>query len=166
MKDWAQEVRHFVEGEIIQPKRETRAERESTADFLDGLMDYIDPTGEPEDNDEIVLNKQHALYALEDILGGHCAVGNIILRVFLDLAKNRGDEGAHDVQNSIKDQIEDLLGDEEIALKDKRNLHWLTAATNETIRMTCSPIVPHQATRNSTIAGKDFFDYLGQRFSH
>jgi hypothetical protein len=32
---------------------------------------------------------------------------------------------------------------------------WISAAVHETIRLTCSPIVPHVATQNSTIGGKN-----------
>ena len=49
VKGWANRVRGFVDNEIIEPKRESRAndQRRTSADagpqdFLDGLMDYID----------------------------------------------------------------------------------------------------------------------------
>ena len=38
-------------------------------------------------------------------------------------------------------------------LGHKKDLKWISAAVHETIRMTCSPIVPHVATQNSTIGG-------------
>lgn len=170
MKGWSQNVRNFVEEEIIQPKRKTRiAKRRSSADFLDQLMDYIDPpTEEAKSRNEVVLNKQHALYALEDILGGHCAVGNITLRIFLDLAKNNEHGSARSIQDRMRDQIDAVVAEEEIGLDHKKDLHWITAAANETIRMTCSPIVPHQASRDSTIAGhrvkKDTIVFINNHF--
>ncbi len=39
-------------------------------------------------------------------------------------------------------------------LSHKKDLKWISAAIHETIRLTCSPIVPHVATQNSTIGGK------------
>ena len=46
MKGKSEEVRSFVEASIIEPKRHSKERnRRSSADFLDGLMDYIDEAG-------------------------------------------------------------------------------------------------------------------------
>ena len=97
------------------------------------------------------LCSQSALYALEDILGGSCAVANIILRILFDLAL---DPNRADVQDQIKEQIHNLHKSNEglVSIEDKVPL--LKAAMHETIRLTCSPIVPHQATQDSEIGGK------------
>ena len=43
LKDSAEQVRSFVEEDIIKPKRESKQiNRPTSVDFLDGLMDYID----------------------------------------------------------------------------------------------------------------------------
>ena len=41
-----------------------------------------------------------------------------------------------------------------IRLDNKKDMHLMNASMFETIRLTCSPIVPHQATRDSTVGGK------------
>jgi heme/copper-type cytochrome/quinol oxidase subunit 3 len=57
----------------------------------------------------------------------------------------------------VKDEIDQHVGCQggQTTLSHKKDLTWITAAVHETIRMACSPIVPHVATQNSTIGGKD-----------
>ena len=88
---------------------------------------------------------------MEDILGGSSAVANIILRILFDLAL---DPNA-DVQTQIQDQIDILRkpNDGLISIEEKQQIPLVVAAMHETIRMTCSPIVPHQATQDSDIGG-------------
>ena len=176
MEDLTSGVRSFVENEIIEPKQQQRSGRrmslesiKNSGDFLDSLMKYIedseDMDEEPEQeyqrtsrrDSDVKIDRPTALFALEDILGGHCAVGNITLRMINDLAQNNKtiEENESSAQEIIQQQIESTIGQfKSISLDSKKDLHWLTAAMNETIRLTCSPIVPHQASRDSTINGK------------
>ena len=111
-------------------------------------MTYID---ENNNNESETFNKESALFALEDILGGSSAVANIILRILFDLAL---DPNA-DIQTQIQDQIDILRkpNDGLISIEEKQQIPLVVAAMHETIRMTCSPIVPHQATQDSDIGG-------------
>ena len=45
--------------------------------------------------------------------------------------------------------------DEIITLLQTKQLNWTQAACYETIRMTCSPIVPHRATVDTTLGGEN-----------
>ena len=85
-------------------------------------------------------------------MGGSCAVANIILRILFDLAIDQPNR-AH-VQDQIKNQIHTLhkSNDGLVSIEDRVPL--LKAAMHETIRLTCSPIVPHQATQDSEIGGE------------
>ena len=106
---------------------------------------------------EVKIDRPIALYALEDILGGHCAVGNITLRIINDLAENNNnkEEDNCSAQELIQRELEANIGSgKTVSLDSKKDLHWMTAAMHETIRLTCSPIVPHQASTDSTIKGK------------
>ena len=170
-------VRSFVEDMVIEPKRQQRAERieaepaKNNEDFLDSLMRYIDEDLDDEESYEeeykkserrdsdVKIDRQIALFALEDILGGHCAVGNITLRIINDLAENNNnlEEDNCSAQEKIQHELDVNLGvgkTATVSLDNKKDLHWMTAAAHETIRLTCSPIVPHQASTDSTIKGK------------
>ena len=110
-------------------------------------MDYID--GKANDQKDAIFTSQSALYALEDILGGHSAVANIILRILFDLALETND----DAKKEVKNEIDQIPRGGMISVEEKPNLPWVVASMHETIRMTCSPIVPHQATQDSSIGG-------------
>ena len=149
MRTASENVRHYVKENIIAPKRQRRDSlEEKSADFLDTIMDYID--GKDSDQRDAILTSQSALYALEDILGGHSAVANIILRILFDLALDKH----HEAKNEVKHQIDHVAHGGMVSLEDKPNLPWVVASMHETIRLTCSPIVPHQATQDSSIDGK------------
>ncbi len=167
MKEASVKVRHFVEEEIIDRKRRTRKSsvgNNDSKDFLDSIMAYIDSKNEDAASSSQELSYQAAIYALEDILGGHSAIGNFTLRSILDLASN----GREKCMREVKRQLDlcsghfvgkasadsNTINNDMISLEDKKELQWLIAAMNETIRMTCSPIVPHTASQDSTIAGK------------
>ena len=177
MDKYTSHVRNFVEEEVIEPKRQHRVERRSSidgtknnGDFLDSLMSYIDEDVVDEEEtyeeeykrserrgSDVKIDRQTALFALEDILGGHCAVGNITLRIINDLAENNNtiEENNYTAQERIQHELDVNIGaGKTVSLDNKKDLHWMTAAMHETIRLTCSPIVPHQASKDSTINGK------------
>ena len=163
MKKASGEVRRYVEEKVIAPKKSAKSS--TSSDFLDTIMVYLEGTNGQHDD---ALNSQSALYALEDILGGHAAVANITLRILYDLAL----EDHTVVKGQVQKQINTLLGEgglrfavpEEgplVSFEDRPALPWVVASMHETIRKTCSPIVPHQATQDSTIEGELDFDGLG-----
>ena len=93
------------------------------------------------------MTEEHALYALEDVLGGHCAVSNTAVRFLIDIATRPM------VQQEIRKEIKEVLPGGDFGLADKSKLTYLNAAFFETVRTTCSAIIPHVANRNTTIAG-------------
>lgn len=159
MKRASGEVRRYVEEKIIAPKKKlVLAEKSNTSDFLDTIMIYLEGSGQHDD----ALNSQSALYALEDILGGHAAVANITLRILYDLALEDHGPVKAQVQNQINQVVNEgglcnAASNEEgqalVSFEDRPSLPWVVASMHETIRKTCSPIVPHQATQDSTIEG-------------
>ena len=149
MKSSSEDVRSYVKENIIASKRQRRNSGvEKTVDFLDTIMDYIDGKAN-DDSVDPILTSQSALYALEDILGGHSAVANIILRILFDLALEENVEAKKEVTQQISQTSTTNL----ISVEDRPSLPRVVASMHETIRLTCSPIVPHQATQDSTIEG-------------
>ena len=111
------------------------------------------------------MSKDHALYALEDILGGHTAVMSIAVRNLVDLAENRKQSEVEDLQSAIQSRLDQILEENEkdselITLSNKSDLPIMNAAMFETIRLTCSPIVPHQASKDSTVGGKNTLGHV------
>ena len=99
----------------------------------------------PQDK-ENAMTMDAALFALEDILGGHCAISNFSIRVLIDVATRPA------VQTKLREEIQSL-GSDHFALAHKSKLVFLQSTFWETVRTTCSAIVPHVANRNTKIAG-------------
>lgn len=153
MKSASQNVRSYVKDNIIAPKRRKPRRDSQRGDFLDDIMVYIDGQNNVENaDDEAILTSQSALYALEDILGGHSAVANIILRILHDLSMSSHQEAKSELKQQIG-EIRHSAANQLVSLEDRQQLPWIVACMHETIRLTCSPIVPHQATQDSTIDG-------------
>jgi len=99
------------------------------------------------------MDREKAMYALEDILGGFAAVGCMTVRILYHLAQH--DQAQEEVRKEADEAERQADGDGEpaFALAHGQKLHWTRAAIFETVRLTCSPIVPHRAVRDSSVAG-------------
>lgn len=87
---------------------------------------------------------------MEDIIGGHSAVANFVVKVLALLVKNP------EAQKKIQDEVDRMLADKmehDINLNDRSEMVYTDAAILESLRMITSPIVPHMASADSTIAG-------------
>ena len=98
-------------------------------------------------DDDCKINLDIALYALEDILGGHCAVANFATRTLIDICSH------HHVQTALIQEVQDTLQGSDFSLAERNSLPLLTAILHESIRLTCPPIVPHVASQDTTIGG-------------
>lgn len=86
---------------------------------------------------------------MEDIIGGHTAIGNLLVKVLGFLATRP------DVQKLAQKEIDSLgIGGIFVGLESRRSLPYVEAIILETIRIIASPIVPHVANQDSSIAGK------------
>ena len=117
-------------------------------DLLDSILIYIDNIKEDSENGG--FGRHNVLYSLEDILGGKCAVANIILRILFDLALVSN----IDIKQQITGQIHNLNNNNKCLVSIEDKVPLLKAAMHETFRLTCSPIVPHRATQDSDIRGE------------
>ena len=127
------------------------------------LLDYLLPSitgeknglggsaeGELDQSSE--MDAEMALYSLEDILGGSAAIACMAVRVIWDLIQNP--DTAKEIRKEIE-RVEASAPSEEAvySMSLSHNFHWARAAIFETLRMTCSPIVPHRAIRDTEIGG-------------
>ena len=86
---------------------------------------------------------------LEDFLGGHSAIGNLVMLVFGYIAKNP------EVGIRIQKEVDHISenGKRLITLDDSVNMPYTEATIFEVLRHSSSPIVPHVSTENTIIAG-------------
>jgi len=92
----------------------------------------------------------HVLFELEDFIGGHSAVGNMIM-LALSMVATR----PH-VAQAIRDEAEQVTGGQRLVrLYDKPDMPYTEATLFETLRLISSPIVPHVATEDTTIKGEE-----------
>lgn len=98
-----------------------------------------------------ILKFQQALFAIEDIIGGHSAVANYVMKVLALLVKNPV------AQKKIQCEIDSLLSSKletEVCLNDRSEMIYTEAAMMESLRLIASPIVPHVASSDSSIDGE------------
>ena len=82
------------------------------------------------------------------MLGGHCAISNFATRVLIDVATRPA------VQRRLREEIQSSLSPgQQFGLAEKSKLNFLQSTVWETVRTTCSAIVPHVSNRNTKIAG-------------
>lgn len=143
MTQWSEEIRETVVKHIVGDRKDAWQEGTEAEDYLDCLIENVNST-----NGEEKLEWDTALFALEDIIGGHSAVGNFLIKVFGYVATRP------EVQKNIQAEI-DALKTSSVSLSDKVNLPYTEATIVEAVRMIASPIVPHVANQDSTVAGFD-----------
>lgn len=71
LQHWAHSIRQFILQRVVEQHRERLQKGAAATDFTDALLMHLE--SDPE------LDWQHAIYELEDFLGGHSAVGNLIM---------------------------------------------------------------------------------------
>jgi len=153
-KSWyhqsTENVRNFLMSQCVEPRIAARAQKvdlnnnespkgdaEKTGDLLDSFLDYID------NNDDMTLDK--AMFSIEDIVGGHSAISNFILRALCFLANEP--EAQAEIRAEVARNTNGIA-----TISDK--LPYTEAAVWEMTRFISSPIVPHVATADTTIDGK------------
>lgn len=134
-------IRNFVLSQIIEERFDKFDIQAEPDDYVESLIKYVKSEEAPE------LSWDSALFALEDIIGGHSAVSNFLVKLFAFLAKEP------QVQKNIQEEIDRVLGDKEITISDRSHLPYTEAAIFEAIRLIASPIVPRVANRDSSING-------------
>ncbi|XP_015602752.1 cytochrome P450 307a1 [Cephus cinctus] len=153
MADWSHKIREFVDEHIIRDRFDSWSEVIPENDYVDCLINHIRTNAEPK------ISWDMALFALEDIVGGHSAVGNLLVKVLGFLATRIN------VQKIAQQEI-DLVNIEgtTVGLEHRVSMPYTEAIILEAIRLIASPIVPHVANQDSSIAGykvdKDTFIFL------
>jgi cytochrome P450 family 307 subfamily A len=138
---WATEIRKFIMENVIEEHLRNINYDAPPEDFTDALLQNL--KADPK------LNWQHILFELEDFLGGHSAVGNLIMLTLLCMIKFPR------VKKKVEEEIEKVTnGTRNVSMLDKAQMTYTEATIFETLRFLSSPIVPHVATEDTQLEGK------------
>lgn len=163
LSNWSTQIRKFMMDAVISKRSSyARAVAEASNGAGDRIRDDDDHGAndgqEPTDfTDALLMSLQkeprlkmdHVLFELEDFIGGHSAVGNMVM-LTLSMVATR----PH-VAQAIRDEAEQVTGGQRLVrLYDKPDMPYTEATLFETLRIISSPIVPHVATENTTIQGE------------
>jgi len=136
---WSHVVRQFILLNIVERHRQTMDYSAEPRDFTDALLMYLE---------EQTLSWEHIIFELEDFLGGHSAVGNLTLLVLAEVVLHP------EVGKRIQKEADAATGGERnVNLFDKPLMPYTEATILEVLRICSSPIVPHAASQDATIAG-------------
>ena len=132
-------MRQFILLNIVERHRQTMDYSAEPRDFTDALLMYLE---------EQTLSWEHIIFELEDFLGGHSAVGNLTLLVLAEVVLHP------EVGKRIQKEADAATGGERnVNLFDKPLMPYTEATILEVLRICSSPIVPHAASQDATIAG-------------
>jgi len=138
---WSESIRKFILERIINEREQTLDVDAPEQDFTDALLKSL-----AEDND---VSRDTIIFMLEDFIGGHSAIGNLVMLALAFIVKNPN------VGKKIQEEIDEVIGSAErsVCLSDNDQMPYTVATIYEVLRYCSSPIVPHVATEDCTIAG-------------
>lgn len=134
-------IRNFVLENVIKNRSDGIRENSPEKDYVDALLKNV------KFDKDVRLDLESALFSLEDIIGGHSAVANFLVKLLTFLVQDEN------VQRKIKEEAE-TRGKDFITLDDRCFMPYTEAVVMETLRLLSSPIVPHVANQDTTISGK------------
>ncbi|XP_043650930.1 cytochrome P450 307a1 [Drosophila teissieri] len=139
--NWSTTIRRFIMDRIIRHRELNVDLDEPDRDFTDALLKSL-----LEDKD---VSRNTIIFMLEDFIGGHSAVGNLVMLVLAYIAKNL------DIGRRIQEEIDAITSEEKrpINLLDMSAMPYTMATIFEVLRYSSSPIVPHVATEDTVISG-------------
>ncbi|XP_065371023.1 cytochrome P450 307a1-like [Calliphora vicina] len=138
---WSYNIRKFILERIINDREQHLDFDEPERDFTDALLKSL-----LEDKN---VSRDTIIYMLEDFIGGHSAVGNLVMMSLAYIAKNPS------IGKQIQIEVDAISnkGQRKINLYDMENMPYTMATIYEVLRYSSSPIVPHVATEDTVIAG-------------
>lgn len=140
MARWSHEIRQFVVDQIISKRMESWTPEGEDQDYIDALLRHVH-------GDKATMTLDTALFALEDIVGGHSAVANFLVKT-LGMIADRPN-----VQRRIQEEVDSVTGGNAVSLADRSSMPYTEAVILEAIRHISSPIVPHVANQKSSVGG-------------
>ncbi|KAK6635035.1 hypothetical protein RUM44_000284 [Polyplax serrata] len=136
----SRDIRDFVLKNLIKDRLEEIEEDSIERDYVDALLKDVKWGGGER------LSMETALFSLEDIIGGHTAIGNFLVKLLTFLVDNKV------VQRRIREEVE-RRGKDFISLEDRVHMPYTEAVVMEALRMLSSPIVPHVSNQDTVVSG-------------
>ncbi|XP_050313864.1 cytochrome P450 307a1-like [Anthonomus grandis grandis] len=140
LSQWAADIREFILARIVQDHINTLDYHAPPRDFTDALLIHLqeDPN----------MEWQHIIFELEDFIGGHSAIGNLVMMILASVVKYPR------VAKKIQEEVDNVTqGKRYVNMFDKAAMPYTEAVLWETLRKSSSPIVPHVATTDTEIQG-------------
>ncbi|CAH1158455.1 unnamed protein product [Phyllotreta striolata] len=137
---WSTEIRQFILSRIIDNHRATLDYNSPPRDFTDALLMHLE--------DDPNMNWQHIIFELEDFIGGHSAIGNLLMMTLVSIIQHPN------VAQRIQQEVDEITGNTRApSLLDKSMMPYTEAVIWETLRKASSPIVPHVASTDTELFG-------------
>ncbi|XP_062551660.1 cytochrome P450 307a1-like [Armigeres subalbatus] len=146
MDHLAEEIRTIMLETIINDRYDNWVEGNTENDYVDSLINHVKSNIGPN------MEWETALFALEDIIGGHSAVANFLVKTFGYIIQHP------EVQQNIRSEVDRVLeeaGKQTVDLSDRNHMPYTEAVIMEALRLIASPIVPHVANQDGQIGGYD-----------
>ncbi|XP_058832816.1 cytochrome P450 307a1 [Topomyia yanbarensis] len=138
---WSVDIRDFILERIINEREQNFGEDEPERDFTDALLKSL--------REDPAVSRDTIMYMLEDFIGGHSAIGNLVMLALGYVAKHP------EIGTKIQQEIDHVTekGQRNVTLYDTESMPFTVATIFEVLRYSSSPIVPHVATEDTCIAG-------------
>ncbi|VVC99461.1 unnamed protein product [Leptidea sinapis] len=140
LTNWSHEIRTFILSRIIEHREVSLDTDGPEKDFVDGLLRVL--------RDDPSVDRNTIIFMLEDFLGGHSSVGNLVMLCLTAVARDA------EVGRRIRAEIDAVTKNKRpVTLVDRPYMPYTEATILECLRYASSPIVPHVATENAEVAG-------------
>nr|WIM36151.1 spook [Pyrrhocoris apterus] len=130
-RKWGNKVREFMIENVVKKGGEE-------GDLLHTLLQNVK-------NNQMSFDT--AMFAFEDIVGGHSAVANLIVKIIGFIAKYPW------IQKTMQEEVDAVTCGKTITLQDRQTMPYTEAVILECIRHISSPIVPHVASQDTNLNG-------------
>jgi cytochrome P450 family 307 subfamily A len=140
-------MKHCVEPRLRESKSDDNNNEKPAVPVTDLLGEFMANVEKSED-----MTLHGALFALEDIFGGHSAISNFLTTVVVFLARNPV------AQAKVREEVSGVFGSDPISLD--RKLPYCESVIWESARSLSSPLVPHVANQDTVLGGKLNFALL------
>lgn len=139
--DWSSEIRKFILARIINDREVSLDKDEPEKDFTDALLKSL--------KEDETVTRDTIIFMLEDFLGGHSAIGNLVMLALGYIAKDP------EIGRRIQKEVDEITnnGTHQVSLNDIEKMSYTVATIYEVLRYSSSPIVPHVATEDCHVAG-------------